>query len=89
MEYKIIFLHPKKIDKNCKSIPPHQLRKIFDEIEKLATFPFPQNTSIKMLQHYDLADYRLRVGAYRVLFDIDHEQRKIVVICIKHRSRLY
>ena len=34
-------------------------------------------------------DYKMRVGDYRVIVDIDHEERKIQVTLIDHRKRVY
>jgi len=33
--------------------------------------------------------YKLRVGDYRVIFQVDWEQQRIVVENIDHRSRIY
>ena len=33
--------------------------------------------------------YRLRAGAYRALYTIDRENRRIVVELVGHRSRVY
>lgn len=34
-------------------------------------------------------DYRLRVGDYRVIADIDHNLKRIDVTLIDHRKRIY
>jgi mRNA-degrading endonuclease RelE of RelBE toxin-antitoxin system len=47
------------------------------------------NLQLKRLSNYKLANYRLRVWNYRVLFDIDDENIEIMVFRILHRSKLY
>jgi mRNA interferase RelE/StbE len=46
-------------------------------------------SQIKKLQNYELADYRLRVGDYRFLFNIDDLGKDIYIFRILHRSKLY
>ena len=43
---------------------------------------FPNITNIKALKSHPLADYRLRVGDYRILFDVDWENKKIYILKI-------
>jgi mRNA interferase RelE/StbE len=33
--------------------------------------------------------YKIRVGDYRIIYEIWHEEQKIVVIFIGHRSKVY
>ena len=35
------------------------------------------------------AQYRLRVGNYRVLFDVDNKKSLLVILKVQHRSRVY
>jgi mRNA interferase RelE/StbE len=45
--------------------------------------------NIKKLWNYPVADFRLRVWDYRVLFDVDDKKQIIKVLRILHRSKLY
>lgn len=70
--------------KDLKQIDKSEVIKIFHKIESLENFPKVSN--IKKLVNYK-PSYRLRVGNYRVLFDVDCEQ--IIVGRILHRSKSY
>jgi mRNA interferase RelE/StbE len=45
--------------------------------------------NVKKLVDYPQADFRLRIWDYRILFDIDEKNKKIKVLRILHRSKLY
>jgi mRNA interferase RelE/StbE len=60
--------YAKSVKKDLSRIDRKHLEKIKSEIESLAEFPDVSN--IKKLSAHPLADYRLRVGDYRVLFDV-------------------
>ena len=56
-------------------------------LKKLETLEkYPNIPNIKRLNNFD-PPYRLRVGNYRALFDIDNNL--ITVYKIKHRSKIY
>lgn len=88
MMYKIIFNSEKVIKKDIFKIPLTNRKKIFNIIEKLWENGL-WNASIKKLNNYKLSDYRIRIWDYRVLFNIDEENKKIVIFRILHRSKLY
>ncbi len=50
----------------------------------------PRNyPNIKSLRGELLGYYRYRVGDYRVIYEIDDELKQVIVILIKHRSKVY
>lgn len=89
MRYKLVIANEKRWLKDCKVIPSSQLQKIFSAIEALRTVPWSTTVHTKKLQHYLAADYRLRVGEYRVLFFKQGENATIILTRILHRSKLY
>ena len=60
---------------------------IKEGIEELANFP--NITNIRHLKNHPIADYRLRIGNYRVLFDVDWEKKEIHILKIGHRKEVY
>ncbi|MCC6678806.1 MAG: type II toxin-antitoxin system RelE/ParE family toxin [Phycisphaerales bacterium] len=60
-------------------------RRILDKIDALQTNPFPQD--VKRLQGNRLL--RVRVGGARVLYEVDHATRRLGVIKIDTRARVY
>ena len=85
MGYKI--LYAKSVKKDIKDIPVSDLLKIKSNIEMLEHFPNVPN--YKKLSSYSIADLRLRVGDYRVLFDIDYVNTEIHILKIGHRKDIY
>jgi mRNA interferase RelE/StbE len=73
-----------KAIKDLSKIHKGEVSKIFSKIEELEKFPNIPN--VKKLNNFE-PPYRLRVGNYRVLFDI--EQNTITVYRIRHRKKSY
>ena len=54
----------------------------------LSENPFPTgDNDIKKIKGSQF--YRLRVGEYRVFFDIDPEEEQVFILSIRHRSKAY
>jgi mRNA interferase RelE/StbE len=85
MSYKIVFAN--SVKKDIKNIPKSVLKNIKSNIQMLESFPNVLNFK-KLSSHY-LADYRLRVGDYRILFDIDYLNNEINILKIGHRKNIY
>lgn len=80
-------LYARSVKKDLKNIDISHLKKIKKEIEKLIDFPDVKN--IKKLTGHPVSDYRLRIGDFRVLFDVDHQNRAINILKIGHRKDVY
>ena len=79
--------YAKTVSKDIKRIDESALYKIRKSIEGLCNFPDISN--IKRLSAHPLADYRLRIGEYRILFDVDWNEKKIFILKIGHRKDVY
>ncbi len=73
-------VYVKSIAKDLKRIPENSLKKIKVSIEDLRNFPDIAN--IKALKNHPIADYRLRAGNYRILFDVDWENKQVHILKI-------
>ena len=71
--------------KDLESIPADYGRLIAKHIDTLETNPRP-NDSKKLKGE---AGYSLRVGTYRVLYDIDDNAKTVTIYRIKHRREAY
>ncbi|KOR33523.1 plasmid stabilization protein [Achromatium sp. WMS3] len=78
----LIELMPKAI-KDLKNLQKIEAKKVVEKIKLLKNGLIGD---IKKLTNYT-PEYRLRVGNYRVLFEI--ENQKIIVYHIKHRKDAY
>ena len=82
--YKI--LYSKKSVKFLKRIPKEDSERITKKIELLGENPFPPETK-KVQGLNDI--FRLRVGDYRILYNIDKKEKILGIIKIDKRSRVY
>ncbi len=81
MKYKIEF-KPRAIN-DLKTIPISESRRVIEKIEALQN---GLTGDVKQLTNFT-PEYRLRVGDYRALFEIEGE--KVVIYRIKHRKDAY
>lgn len=81
MEYTIKLT--KKAKKFIKSQQPKQQERLLKSIAKL-----PTEGDIKSLSGRKNA-YRLRVGDYRVIYEIDHSILLVTVLDIGNRGQIY
>lgn len=88
-KYRLVIFDERVWSRDCDHVPRKQLERIVERIRLLETWPAPANIDVKKLQHYDLADFRLRFGDYRVLLNKDEDKREIHLLRILHRSNLY
>ncbi|MCI5138821.1 MAG: type II toxin-antitoxin system RelE/ParE family toxin [Candidatus Electrothrix sp. AR1] len=79
--------YAKSVVKDLKKISPDQLVSIKEGIEDLETFP--NISQIKRLKNHPVAEYRLRIGNYRILFDVNWEKKEIHILKIGHRRNIY
>ena len=81
--YRVIFT--KSVKKDFRKIPKLEVSKILNEIAYLAKNP--RSSKTKKLKGEKL--YRLRVGNYRVIYDIQDNLMLIFVVKLGHRSDIY
>ena len=81
--YKVIFT--KSVKKDFRKIPKLEVLKILNDIAYLAKNP--RSAKPKKLKGEKL--YRLRVGNYRVIYDIQDNLMLIFVVKLGHRSDIY
>ena len=76
----------KQAQKDLDRLPNKIVTKIGLEIRRLSINPFPTNS--KKLQFRD-ATYRVRVGDYRAIYELDASNKMISIIKIRHRKDIY
>ena len=83
--FKLIYA--KSVAKDLRNIASYNLPKIKEGIEELVNFP--NLSQIKHLKNHPIANYRLRIGNYRVLFDVSWEKNEIYILKVGHRRDIY
>ena len=71
--------------REMKALPGKVIARVDLAIIKLEDNPHPPS-SRKLRGHLG---YRLRVGRYRVLYDIDKNSRTITIYAVRHRREAY
>ena len=82
-QYKIFF--KKSVEKDLKSIPPRDLKKILRKIESLQLNPRPAGSE----KLTGLERYRIRQGSYRIVYSIQDFELTVWVVKIGHRKEIY
>lgn len=71
---------------NANCMPTQMVARILPRIERLASIPRPPRC--KKLKGGD-KEWRIRVGDYRIVYEIDDKARTIDVTRIAHRREAY
>ena len=94
MAYEVVFPGERVeplFQKVLEKIPADYQKTIIAAIRSLETTPRPQGKRTKKLTgelvvaHF-VAEYRLRVGPYRVLYDIDDQPKKVLLLKLAKRN---
>ena len=83
MKFQIIL--PKSVQKELDRLPDEIANRILARLAGLETNPRPAD--VKKLKGRDA--WRIRVGDYRVIYEIHDRVLQIVVITVGHRREIY
>ena len=74
------------VEKDLQSIPRAIVSRLLDRIDRLPANPtLPQSTKLQGAERL----YRLRVGDYRIVYEVDREAEQITVHYVRHRRDVY
>lgn len=86
MAYQVV-LH-RLFTKEVLKLPSHHQKKAYQTLSQLKQKPtvLPANTtSLVGVKHL----YRTRLGPFRLIYQIDHQHRRVVVLGIGSRGNIY
>ncbi|HEY5041538.1 MAG TPA: type II toxin-antitoxin system RelE/ParE family toxin [Verrucomicrobiae bacterium] len=83
MKFQIIL--PKSVQKELDRLPDEIANRILARLAALETSPRPAD--VKKLKGREA--WRIRVGAYRVIYEIHDRILQIIVITVGHRREIY
>lgn len=73
-------------EKDLRYLEQHNINRIINAIESLTANPLPpQHRKLKSTE----AIYRLRVGHYRVIYQINFSKKEVTIIYVRHRKVAY
>ena len=76
-----------RAQKDYKRLDKIVQQRVNEAILKLETNRTPQQ--FKPLIGRSIAHYRIRIGDYRVLYDVYDEEKTVLILRIGHRSNIY
>ncbi len=71
------------VDKFLQKLDVQLRERIYEKFRSLRDDPF------RFLEHYEGEYYKLRIGPYRALVDVDRSRRIVFIRHFDHRSRIY
>ena len=86
VDYKIIFT--KNAYKDIQGLDKQIATRIHKKFKILLKSKHPLKTAVRLTKPAD-AQYRWRIGNYRILFDLDTRNNLIIILKIQHRRQIY
>ena len=83
--YKINFT--KQAYKSLRRVPRDIVDRMRERLDQIAQDPYAQSANVTKLQNR--AGYRLRVGDWRVIYDLQDEELVILVLKVGPRGDVY
>jgi len=77
----------KQADKFLRKCEKNLFDRIVKKIEELKTNPVPHDS--KRVQGYSEPTFRVRIGDYRALYRVNHDEKRIVVVKVDKRDKVY
>jgi|694.fasta_scaffold66819_6 mRNA interferase RelE/StbE len=84
MRYTIII--PKPVQKQLKNLPTETYQRIIEKIGQLSSQPRSLDT--KKLKGFE-NEYRIRIGDYRVRYEIKDKTLTVLLLSCRHRRDAY
>lgn len=84
MSYTVVI--SKSVQKQIDNLPNDVIERVIEKIQNLASEPRPDG--IVKLKGAD-NEYRIRIGDYRVRYEIDDESQLVEILQCKHRKDVY
>ena len=84
MKYTVVV--PKPVQKQLENLIQTERAKVISVLKQVAEDPRP--SGIKKLKGYEKT-YRVRVGDYRVIYEIKDRELVVLVLSVSHRKDSY
>jgi len=82
--YKLEIL--RSANKDVRKIDKRYIEHIFNTIKSLAENPFPSHC--KKLKGSE-SSYRIRIGDYRIIYEVETKEKIVTIFHIRHRQDAY
>ncbi len=82
-----VFLADRRVEKELEDLPTFIKGRVEKALLDLEADPRPQGS--RMLLGHVRGSHRLRAGDWRILYDIDDEDREVFITAIRQRREVY
>ncbi|MGV8073821.1 MAG: type II toxin-antitoxin system RelE/ParE family toxin [Syntrophobacteraceae bacterium] len=82
--YKVLL--PDSIEHDVRKIGAKTLNRVMQAVRSLAEDPFPKICKKLKASH---STYRIRVGDYRIVYEVDSAEKTVTIFHIRHRKDVY
>jgi len=76
----------RRAEKDLKKLSSELFERIIEKIQSLSENPKPQG-SRKITG--SKSDWRIRIGDYRAIYEIDEKEKRVKIMRIRHRREAY
>ncbi|MCD6275705.1 MAG: type II toxin-antitoxin system RelE/ParE family toxin [Thermoplasmata archaeon] len=76
----------RSVEKEILKLPRDVIKRIVRAIDELENDPYPRDS--KKIRGTERT-YRLRVGNYRIIYQVDEERKEIIIYHVRHRKSVY
>ena len=83
--YKVVFT--KRAGKALLRMPKDVAQRVRERLDRIALEPFGRHPNVTRLQNRP--GYRLRVGDWRAIYEIDQDELVILVLRVGSRGEIY
>jgi mRNA-degrading endonuclease RelE of RelBE toxin-antitoxin system len=83
MNYSLVI--PKSLEKKLKKLDKPILERLVKLIEKIKENPY----QFKRLRYQLKGAFSARVAPFRVVFAVDEQNKKIIILAFEHRDKVY
>ena len=77
----------KQVYKTLRKTPQDIVKRMREKLEQIATDPYAKHANVTKLQNRP--GYRLRIGDWRVIYDVEDEKLIILVLKVGPRGEVY
>ncbi len=82
--YEILW--KRSAERDLRSIDRQYIPRIIGAVESLADNPLTlQSCKLRSVESF----YRIRVGDFRIIYQIESDRKRVVVYYIRHRKKIY
>ena len=74
------------VDGDLKKLHPSQIPQVVKKLELLAENPTPRGCKKLVATE---RTYRVRIGNYRIIYQVDYQEKVVMIYYIRHRKDAY